>query len=1015
MTLAVTITTGFLLIDGDSNSSEIKLNVISVQHEEIKKREITQNRFLSTSEKNNLNHSFTPMEATQSTFVNPYDIKKLLLLLQERPVSLQAELAQKLDLGVAYYIPIKDEKSCCGKQMKRRSKNKKNKKKNKNNVRHRIMAYHSLPHPTCLAELIFRYFKDIADELTEEKLNNTEKENEFLREGMGRKMFHNINLQDDNGIKNESFPFLPNSTVKLKRFMQTFNLHLKSKSRFNNTMALSSCWKMGGVIPGSSRHPSDAVFFDIADVYYAGGRFILFIEDNIIYTNSKIPWTSSFKKRRWLLRQEIFTDTEIKEVMQESIIPASKVAKVFPLRLAKVILHFGSVYPFVKGSWPQHTRDTLPLFVVFTKPLSQHRLDSIENNLERYTVGYYQEATDFQVPHHTLVELVITSFIAQQHFLRINKKNLHQTNQTGGHALMITSRPYYTHASSYSPLGCRQSFERCLLNGPWGNMYMGQLHYLSASVKHINCSISKKQSQECFETQLFSTFQFYNHNHNLNFQKRWVYGLRSNETQFSYAKENDRNNWKFNNSTNTYHIGNIIEVSNTYKDYFQSSININETVFHLEHLLIGYPTHCEPLLGLDPVYADIIHSLFRPFFSGCNYSTFEEFLENMLQDDKKKEFATKPSLKEWKQWIALFYFSYNDCQEHLSLFRKFHISKAVFDVLKEEGKLLSDIQKPNSTFSYSNNQYEKGTKVMLSLSEKKEPGNINDLISFFIVQASHDLVNTISLGSTNTNTTNTIQLSDAFRFILGNPTVKITTGIKEATLKGFSNETTTTTTTIATDYCSNDVFIFYSSRSGDWARDVVNDYVLLPKLPSDVEAELNKDIPFVSNNKCQPRRVYLRMNRFNQTLSFGKQLFSQMEAHRTTIFIGAPGANLLNSLFLRPHVGVITFSWGPTIGQVFYPTSVFPLYDKNFCENNNNNNNSNCNGGESYGYQTSGLLWRSVALKQICNHKIRSGKRCRLGADNVNNLFIGNAEYKQLVNAVVDIVREQDKIRRGMC
>ncbi|KEG14964.1 hypothetical protein DQ04_00241060 [Trypanosoma grayi] len=927
-------------------------------------------------------------EPPVTSFVNPYDVGYLLSLVQSS-TPLDAGLAIPLNVGVAYYRPKGREKVRCNK--KRSSPND----ETRRDARRRIMAYRSLPHTTCLAALLLRHYKDVAEALEADFSNAQNHQKQW-----DMKLPHDVVLPGERDNERRPFSFVPNTTETIQRITRLFERPDKKDRQRPSFDTLSECRKVAGILPGSSRHPRDATFFDVANVYYAGGRFVLFVHNNSDSdlgaagpSPQLVPPLSSM-----MLQQERLTEDEAAEAMQQSVMPAAKAAAVTPQLLTKVKLCFGTMFPFVKNSWPQQTRDTLPLFIVSVQKVQG--FDDTNSNkwgdTEQYGVGYYQPPTDFQVPHHTLVETVMTSFLSQQHFLRSRtayEEEVERLRQQSGYALVLTSRPYYTTSGPFSLHGCHLAFERCLTSSPWGGMYLGQLQQFAVALK------KKQQQQECngepAEVQrnrdMKEPLEFqYFRNDTLN-QHHWVYGIRANETQFGYIMDEKRSKTS-EKKPFLHYVVNVSEFPAMTSNFYPSKAG-DGSLFYLKNLLVGYPTHCEPLLGQDPFYADMVHTLFRRFMPNNKYVSYEELLEALLAQKDIETKVDKPSLLVWKQWLALFYVSYKDCQAHLAQFRKLHLTKALVDFLREEGRLIdsNSISRTNAAIKTEE------PLVSFPLEEGGGSGGRSNFYHHLSLKATGKSVSVDATTSDRNTVSGVLEFSSVFRLFF---TPLVTEISAEA-----RNQVKDRTSKNADD----DVLIFYSSRHGDWARDVINEQKMLPRLPLDVAALLHERANAHGGNghetrkQWQPRRVHLRIEHFNSTLSHGRQLFEQMEAHRTTIFIGAPGANLLNSLLLRPTAGVITLSTRPTINRVFYPTSVFPRYEES-CSNSS---------VESCAWGASGLMWRSVALQQACNRKISGARLCRWGTDNTNNLILGDDEYRRLVIAVVSIVEAQDRLRLG--
>lgn len=156
------------------------------------------------------------------------------------------------------------------------------------------------------------------------------------------------------------------------------------------------------------------------------------------------------------------------------------------------------------------------------------------------------------------------------------------------------------------------------------------------------------------------------------------------------------------------------------------------------------------------------------------------------------------------------------------------------------------------------------------------------------------------------------------------------------------------------------VHIVVTSRKGDWARQLLDEDEIIALLTKHLSARY-------------PPGSTVRAIRFGGSLS--EQLDDQMDLATTTLFIGNHGANLLNSVFLRPNAGLITLSLR---NPGFYPFSVFPEW----------------------------LHVRDIVAEQMCNRRLFKGK-CRWMEGNNNDMFLSDAQRQLLLTHVDAIINAQ--------
>lgn len=471
---------------------------------------------------------------------------------------------------------------------------------------------------------------------------------------------------------------------------------------------------------------------------------------------------------------------------------------------------FASYFPMVGGNWPQPVIDTVTVKLV-------KNLSSLVTTLGARRIierGYLQPPTDFGSVYHTVVETILPAFQTVREISRASANSRPAVS-------VLMSRPRTTQYF-FKAEGCALSFERCL-DTVWGSMYLAVTVGLSNPSLLRSILLHPKNISSVLLNQMTLGPK-----HDLGESPAAiVYGLRKSEQQLRQYPS-----------------------SSTHP--FQEDVDDVGLLFGT--LYVGNPTHCEPLWGGDPHYAEAVAH--RHHLRGT-------FVSDVEADHRLRDASTGKEVSLPTDIKAHFDKSFHSCQTTLWSFRRFLVDHSPPE----------DLWRSEST------------------SWKREPHT------------------------------------------------PIIAGRRHP------------------------VRIVFTSRKGDWARQILNE--------DDVVEALRAHLKVKYHSESTVTVAKFRGDISSQIWGSG-----QLDMPHTTVFIGNHGANLLNSIFLRPNAGLITLSLR---NPGFYPFSLLPDW----------------------------LHCRDMVASQMCNRRLNKGK-CRWSEGNNNDMQLSDKEIALLLKLVDDVVEQQE-------
>ncbi len=205
------------------------------------------------------------------------------------------------------------------------------------------------------------------------------------------------------------------------------------------------------------------------------------------------------------------------------------------------------------------------------------------------------------------------------------------------------------------------------------------------------------------------------------------------------------------------------------------------------------------------------------------------------------------------------------------------------------------------------------------------------------------------------------QVLYAFRcFFLGNAAVGLSPG--EAAR-----------VSVPVEYATEAVQIVFTTRKGDWARQLTNEDEIVAAIRSHLPVLASLAAKKQRNSRRAETEAKLLVVKFSGNLS--EQIFRQLDVTRSTIFVGNHGANLLNSVYLRPNSGMVTLSMR---NPGFWPFSVFPSW----------------------------LHVRDLVIEHVCNRRLFKGK-CKWGETHNNDMVATQEQIRSILQFLEEIVEAQ--------
>ena len=175
----------------------------------------------------------------------------------------------------------------------------------------------------------------------------------------------------------------------------------------------------------------------------------------------------------------------------------------------------------------------------------------------------------------------------------------------------------------------------------------------------------------------------------------------------------------------------------------------------------------------------------------------------------------------------------------------------------------------------------------------------------------------------------------------------------------------------AVDVRRDGIRILWSSRSGDWARHIVNETEVLSDLRSWLGAA------FGPGTDYNLPRSSLTVEAIRFSGDF-KRIAARVAARNVTLFVGPHGANLLPLVYLRRNAAAVTLD---AVAAGFMPYVTAPTW----------------------------IHWRRVIVSQACNPRTSpgGGGKCKWSNFNNNNMLITGAELRRIRAAIRSVVDSQ--------
>ena len=515
---------------------------------------------------------------------------------------------------------------------------------------------------------------------------------------------------------------------------------------------------------------------------------------------------------RFILKSVVYADGEF-FIVSDKLTGDDVSASLTLASSGKMKLQFGAYFSMVSGDWPQAVTDSLELRVISLRQLAALKAEDGREHI-RAALGYFQPPTDFLSTYHVVVETVFPTFHALYDFQqrqRVNQDDASLANGKREKLLLpplavqaVTSRPVFSRYG-FKNMSCRDG-PRCL-GTVWGSMYLNLLG---------GDDLQRRQDM------LY----------------RQVYGLGPDDVQLRYV------------------------TASASRGQQQRLPSGRSSLLMFDQLIVGNPTHCEPLWGPDPFYAAAFSGDHRDL-RGSSNPVHGELLDRTFGLNN----SAVSSFREAGDFMP----SYIECQRVLYGFR-----------------------------------------------------------SYFIAQSAADV------------------------------------GLRSALV------------TLSQAHVNNDrdpIQVVFTTRKGDWARQLTNE----DEIVEAIRRHLPRLASLASKNFSPRREATLLVVKFRGNLS--EQLFQQLDVTRSTIFVGNHGANLLNSVYLRPNAGVVTLSLR---NPGFWPFAVFPSW----------------------------LHWRDIVIEHVCNRRLFKGK-CKWGETHNNDMFATRDQIVTLLKFLEEIVEAQREQQRS--
>lgn len=597
------------------------------------------------------------------------------------------------------------------------------------------------------------------------------------------------------------------------------------------------------------------------------------------------------------------------------------------LRDAKMAtFRYGHSFSMLAGNWPQPIAGTITLYhlksalsvISSTTTSASSTLSGSgrgsDMEREEVVIGYWQPPTDYASHYHTLVEQVLPAFHALHTHDALSMGN-HSKNDhvRSKNTIIITSRPFVLPHSMVKNNGSLSAETK--LKGKFGGG--GDL---AVALARQTCFAEPKQPSSkhrggggekelyrsstyttCIDSHLGKLFQSFA-------GTRGVVGLQPTHNYFHDPEHygvGEASPPRFPDDTARGLLPPIPAIfeqpassssqSSSSKAVVAKSEDVQKvsrllgrlssrdrTVLYLDKLLVGNPTHCEPLWGPDPFFAESIAE--DQYIRGIPPSP-----PSSLSSSTSSSPASYPPT-----------------------------STPQFTTTSGSGSASGSFTPRSPTIQQGSWLRQAMEQPAIKNNNKQHQRSVRQLYDAFITSfqscqrvhwafREHTLIDAVQEIKTRREN---IQ--------------KRTT---EVVMAPASEESAATGNSKVIDTSVDGVHVVFTSREGDWARQL-NEEAIIAAIEALFTSKNKKNVPNappLSNVKNPYQGATIRKVKFTDSKGSYHKLFSeaQLDVKRTTIFIGNHGANLIPSLYLRPNAGLITLSFD-TPG--FYPFSVFPTW-----------------------------------------------------------------------------------------
>lgn len=631
-----------------------------------------------------------------------------------------------------------------------------------------------------------------------------------------------------------------------------------------------TCYKHGGhYTPGVARVGAEGGGFEGTGQLRSYGSHLVL--DNVIYVcGTLLSWGSV----------RFSTEEEDKMPWVDCKAPAFREAIA---SATKASFRYGHSFSMIAGNWPQPIFGTIVVYNL-KRPIVASLVQKSGMYVEggRQLVGYWQPPTDFASHYHTLVEQVLPAFHTIHQFTRHFAPHAHDIDPTSGDSalttVVLTSRPMVlpysmikvngTAAASSKmadPTPVRLARHTCFAEptiGPANENPTSTARGVGG--EEVTCSDSPLG-------RLFTSFAGLS----------GVYGLGSQQNSFRDPEHfgvgessppdfpDDEKREVIPKRPKEFPLPPLPKIAvDDAVDATQERLAVPSAkdgrVLRLDALLVGNPTHCEPLWGPDPFFAEAIAQ--DQFIRGVSPTLGLESTEYSLKN-KPPQFTT----------------SSTSLGSQTTQLRRVSSSSWLEAALDSHAPLL---------------RLAGGEEDTVATARIKELYEAF-MTSFRACQHLHweFREHTIRLAFNEEHRTGERRDAAATAIVRPPPWV---------------NE--------PLDVLRDGVHVVVTSREGDWARQFNEDAVV-----SAIEAMFNRRKALTGSMNTPYANATIRKVKFTDSRGLRHKLLgpTQLDLKTTTILIGNHGANLIPSLYLRPNSGLITLSFD-TPG--FYPFSVFPSW-----------------------------------------------------------------------------------------